>query len=290
MVALFLALFSSAGNTFARPEPSFDDLFAGRPGAAIVLRVSDAKILRSHGERTLRQRTASPGSAIKPFVLELLLERGVVSTQTRIACHRPLTIAGRRLDCSHPSSLISFNAVEALAYSCNKFFVTAAAQLPRGALEQRYRELDFTRASGLMSDEGEGKVTPENSVADRQLLAVGAAGIQITPLELASAYLRLARLDAQHATPAQQVVLEGLRGSADYGMAAAVRPANITVAGKTGTAADPGQSQTHAWFAGFAPADHPEIVVVVFLERGHGGAEAALIANEIFKRYGEHQL
>ena len=50
----------------------------------------------------------------------------------------------------------------------------------------------------------------------------------------------------------------------------------VQVAGKTGT------SGGHAWFAGFAPAERPEIVVVVFLERGTGGTDAAPIAGRIF--------
>jgi penicillin-binding protein A len=53
----------------------------------------------------------------------------------------------------------------------------------------------------------------------------------------------------------------------------------VQVAGKTGTFGG------HAWFAGFAPAESPEMVVVVFLERGTGGADAAPIAGRIFDTY-----
>ncbi|MFP4596643.1 MAG: penicillin-binding protein 2 [Persicimonas sp.] len=42
----------------------------------------------------------------------------------------------------------------------------------------------------------------------------------------------------------------------------------------------------HAWFASYAPADDPEIVVVVFLEHaGHGGSEAAPVAKKVLQRY-----
>jgi cell division protein FtsI/penicillin-binding protein 2 len=57
----------------------------------------------------------------------------------------------------------------------------------------------------------------------------------------------------------------------------------ISAAGKTGTAAGPGP-QTHGFFAGYAPADRPEIVLVVYLEHGHGN-DAAVIANSIFAAY-----
>ena len=46
----------------------------------------------------------------------------------------------------------------------------------------------------------------------------------------------------------------------------------------------------HAWFAGFAPAQAPEIVVVVLLDQGRGGTDAAPIAGEIFRAYARREL
>ena len=44
----------------------------------------------------------------------------------------------------------------------------------------------------------------------------------------------------------------------------------------------------HAWFAAFAPAEDPEIAVVVLNEHGgHGGADAAPTASAIIKKYFE---
>jgi len=71
---------------------------------------------------------------------------------------------------------------------------------------------------------------------------------------------------------------------------------NITVAGKTGTSQviggdhghATGKYADHAWFAGFAPAEKPEIVVVALVENGgHGGAVAAPVARAIMQRYFE---
>src|SRR5690606_11575342 len=54
-------------------------------------------------------------------------------------------------------------------------------------------------------------------------------------------------------------------------------------------AGKPGSAQTataaHGWFAGFAPAADPEIVVVVFAEHGESGARTAPIAREIMDGY-----
>jgi penicillin-binding protein 2 len=57
------------------------------------------------------------------------------------------------------------------------------------------------------------------------------------------------------------------------------------VAGKTGTA-ELKPKVPYAWFAGYAPADDPEIVVVVNVEQGGGGSQtAAPIARNILEHY-----
>lgn len=59
----------------------------------------------------------------------------------------------------------------------------------------------------------------------------------------------------------------------------------LVVAGKTGTAENPG-SAPHAWFAAYAPAEAPRLVVVVMLENGgEGSTQAAPLAREVFAAY-----
>jgi len=270
-------------------EESVNRALAGQPAAAVVVRVRDRHVLAAHNLPVLRQRVATPGSVIKPFVLALLLETSAVRPEDVIACRRDLVIDGRKLNCFHPPEFTTFNAEEALALSCNTYFVTAAERLQPGELERRFRELGFTEPSGLLLGEGQGRIVAAKSLAARQLLAIGVAGIEITPLELAAAYLKLARLDPATATSSQQVVLAGLRAATDYGLAQNAKGGQVSVAGKTGTASDPSDSHTHAWFAGFAPADKPEIVVVVFVERGHGSVEAASLARRIFQAYEKYR-
>jgi penicillin-binding protein 2 len=84
------------------------------------------------------------------------------------------------------------------------------------------------------------------------------------------------------------VVRQGLWGVVNEGgTGAAARIPGLDIAGKTGTAQTIANSksekgQDHAWFAAYAPAQNPEVVVVVFVERGgHGGAVAAPIARQI---------
>ncbi len=59
------------------------------------------------------------------------------------------------------------------------------------------------------------------------------------------------------------------------------------VCGKTGTAQVGGENRTpHSWFAAYAPADDPEIVVVVLVENaGDGSAVAAPITRRILEYY-----
>jgi penicillin-binding protein 2 len=72
----------------------------------------------------------------------------------------------------------------------------------------------------------------------------------------------------------------------------------LDICGKTGTVqvigaerrkdlkSDPAAFENHAWFAGFASRDNPEIAIVVFLEHGGGGgAAAAPMAKEMFRLY-----
>ncbi|MGA9348674.1 MAG: penicillin-binding protein 2 [Anaerolineae bacterium] len=72
-------------------------------------------------------------------------------------------------------------------------------------------------------------------------------------------------------------IQEGLVGvtASPYGTAhEAFQGLEVSVAGKTGTA-ETGTGEPHAWFAGYAPADGPQIAVAVIVEYGGDGAEVA---------------
>jgi penicillin-binding protein 2 len=81
-------------------------------------------------------------------------------------------------------------------------------------------------------------------------------------------------------------------GGTAHGAATPLGP----VAGKTGTAQViaqkvPGrklsaETEDHAWFIGYAPADDPKIAVAVLVEHGgHGGAAAAPVARKVIEEY-----
>ncbi len=60
------------------------------------------------------------------------------------------------------------------------------------------------------------------------------------------------------------------------------RGLSVPVAGKTGTAEAPGEeAEPHAWFAGYFPADDPQVALVVMVENG---GEGSTIAAPLFRQ------
>ncbi|MBI5733404.1 MAG: penicillin-binding protein 2, partial [Candidatus Kerfeldbacteria bacterium] len=81
-------------------------------------------------------------------------------------------------------------------------------------------------------------------------------------------------------------VQKGMRQTIIQGSARSLQAVPIPVAGKTGTAQAGSGKPTHAWFAGYVPADDPDLVVVVMVENGGEGSTAAVpIAHKIFNWY-----
>jgi peptidoglycan glycosyltransferase len=69
---------------------------------------------------------------------------------------------------------------------------------------------------------------------------------------------------------------------------AGARVPGIRVAGKSGTAELGGRGEPHSWFIGFAPADDPEVVIAVLVERGGSGASrASPLAGDMLQAYFE---
>jgi penicillin-binding protein 2 len=95
-------------------------------------------------------------------------------------------------------------------------------------------------------------------------------------------------------TPEQNaLVLKGMWGVVNNGgTGAGIKMPGWEIAGKTGTAQvaelgkDTGKNKDHAWFDSFAPADKPEISVLVLIENsGFGAANAAPAAKGIYEAY-----
>ncbi|MGH9584892.1 MAG: penicillin-binding protein 2 [Bryobacteraceae bacterium] len=147
-------------------------------------------------------------------------------------------------------------------------------------------------------------------------VGIGQGAVTVSPLELAVAEGGLAiggkwyrphlikgapkkLLSAGHFNPRNiATVLSGMCGVVNEpgGTGYAARLPNIEICGKTGTAQVASTSRTkgakfnsalanNAWFAGFAPADHPEIVVVALFENAGESTNAVPIVRDVLKAY-----
>jgi SpoIID/LytB domain protein len=209
-----------------------------------------------------------PGSVMKVVTLVAALESHVLEPAAARLCRRTVTINGRRYVCSHPDLKRALTPAEALAHSCNDFFVSLAPRLSRDMF-------NHVRATlGL---------PPVGAGADLAASFVGLDGPRLTPRTLLDVVARLAGEDPQRpvtlAAATRRVLLDGLRGAADYGSASAFGGRKMTALAKTGTAPMPGGGWMGIVVA-LEPSANPTRGVVV-VAPGAAGMDAAGIAADL---------
>lgn len=210
-----------------------------------------------------------PGSIVKTIALVAALERGVITSDSAHLCRRVVTADGQTFRCSHPDLKRALSPAEALAYSCNSFFVSFAPRLTREALNS-------TRmAAGL---------PPVASGTPMASAILGVAGPQTTPRALIDVLARLvgAGKDAPvpMKTPTRAVLLDGLRGATEYGTASAFKAAGVPALAKTGTILMPGGAALGLVVA-LTPANKPSRAIVVAAAGAAGFDAAELAAAEL---------
>jgi len=265
-------------------QAALERAMAGLSGAAAACLAGSGRLAAGYRLDVAAMRLARPGSVLKPFTLLALLEFGAVTGASRHVCERRLQLAGRRIDCTHPAVHSPLDPVAALAYSCNCWFAQFAPLLNPAGFRMALERAGVGSPSGLTSTEAGGVVRQAADRVQLQLQALGESSIEVTPLSLLNAYRKLA-LRRRKEEPLLAPLFEGLEAATVYGTAQPAQTPGLAVAGKTGTATSRSRIWTHAWFAGFAPAAEPEIVLVVFLESGTGGSDAAPVAGDVFEAY-----
>jgi len=169
------------------------------------------------------------------------------------------------------------------------------------------------------ADEGRGWGKPGETpwiVEDMASASIGQSVVLVTPLQLARAYAVFAnggylitphlvdadinwrserylqKVDIQDTT--LDTIRRGLRKVVTRGTGIGINLDTTIippVAGKTGTAEDSSGGADHAWFAGFAPYDAGEIVVVAFAQNtpGGGSVHALPMARKMLKTWYEQK-
>jgi peptidoglycan glycosyltransferase len=317
----------------ARLQKQAARLLGDRKGAAVVLNPSTGEILalvsspsfdpgavdtlwpqlNNSPDSPLLNRALQglypPGSTFKTVTGAAVLVNNKDYFHHRYFCPGYININGRRLNCIRVHGRVDFS--EAMAFSCNVYFVQAALELgPQlffrtaqnfGLNENLPFELPFSKSNFPTV----AQLSP-NAVAES---AIGQGKVLVTPLQMALITASLANngvmmrpfLVKEICNPDGKVLFTGVPaplftsvnretagliksamfGVVDFGTGRVSAIRGVEVAGKTGSAQNP-HGSAHAWFIGFAPVAQPRVAVVVVIENGGaGGTVAAPLARDL---------
>ncbi len=280
----------------------------------------DPARVASADPEALRNRAVSwtfePGSTMKAVTIAAGIDKHVVTPTTTYDDKGCAVIGGRRL-CNAQGKVYGTTTVtQILERSANAGAVFVASKLGQDPLYQYLRAFGFGAATGIdLAAEASGAMRPlaEWYPVDVGTVAYG-QGIAVTPLQLAMAYAAIANggtlyrpyvvaatrdADGEHRTapavvrsPITAGTADTLRtmlvSAVDKGIAHGASVAGYSVAGKTGTAqipSDDGRYVDDAYissFAGFAPANDPQFVAVIVLERPQSKLRGTVTAMSAF--------
>lgn len=306
-------------------------------GTAVLLDVATGEVLaaasqpsfnpnaqRSEQAAQRRNRVLTdvfePGSTVKPLVIAMALENGVIDPSSAIDTGPGYLQVGRnRVRDVHNYGLL--NTTSVITKSSNVGIVKIAQQMDRALLWQLYDRVGFGRAQHWAEDEQPfpGASTgylphfEQWSDFEHATLAFG-YGLNVSTLQLASAYSVLASdgllrpatlIRRDHGVPARRAFSARTVREVRRMMETVVSPqgtarrAAVTgyrVAGKTGTAKKAGPAGYvdglyQAVFAGMAPASAPRFVMVVMIDEP-GGKQyyGGLVAAPVFAKVMEMAL
>lgn len=225
-------------------------------GAAVVLLDAHSGEERFAGGAL--QQALPPGSLFKLVTALAAAEAGTPALDQALRCPTRLRVP----PCQHAHGEVRF--AQALAVSCNAYFGQLGAAL--GAA----RILDTARALGL---------TQLPAQEDAALLGATGAGVRVTPREVAELVRAIAVGRREGGVPGQAFLprlRDALALGVQRGTAQGAADRAVPAAGKTGTAVV-GAGKV-GWFAGYAPASAPTLIVVVARRELRGGEVAGAAA------------
>jgi cell division protein FtsI (penicillin-binding protein 3) len=236
-----------------------------------------------------------PGSTLKPFTVAMAIESGKYAIDTLIdTAPGTFQVGGKTIRDTHNYGVLSLAHV--IEKSSNVGASKIALSLPRERLWSMLRRVGFAESTGSrLPGEVAGLLNPPSTwVPIEQATISYGYGVSVTLLQLARAYAVLANggelppinlLRQEQAPESTRVMAPGIAhavrrmlelavGADGTGTAAQVP--DYRVAGKTGTVhklTPSGYSADEyiAWFAGFAPMEHPRLAMVVMIDHPRGG-------------------
>lgn len=254
--------------------------------------------------------TYMPGSVFKMCVASAALEENLVNEKTSFTCTGSISVEGETIHCSNISGHGTQNFVEVISNSCNPAFIQIGQMLGAGKFRQYYQGFGFSDKTGIdLPGEAEDSFWKEGKMGGVDL-AVASFGqnFSITPIQMITACAAVSNggyvvqphvvskitdskgnvIKTVDKKVKRQVISddtskkmnEYLEYNTERQGAAAGYISGYKVAGKTGTTEKKGVTKFESSFSedyissfcGYAPADDPQIAMLVFFDTPDGDA------------------
>ena len=254
--------------------------------------------------------TYMPGSVFKMCVASAALEENLVNEKTSFTCTGSISVEGETIHCSNISGHGTQNFVEVISNSCNPAFIQIGQMLGAGKFRQYYQGFGFSDKTGIdLPGEAEDSFWKEGKMGGVDL-AVASFGqnFSITPIQMITACAAVSNggyvvqphvvskitdskgnvIKTVDKKVKRQVISddtskkmnEYLEYNTERQGAAAGYISGYKVAGKTGTSEKTGVTKQDSHFdkdyissfCGYAPADDPQIAMLVFFDTPDGDA------------------
>ena len=266
-----------------------------------------------------------PGSVFKVFTTAMALEEGLANENTSFKCEGSISVGGHNISCHTRNHMGILNLHDAISKSCNPYFVQLGLKIGPSVYYKYFSGFGFTERTGIdMNGESsnEGLYHNYDKLTETvSSLATGAFGqtFKVTPIQMITAMSAVANggklltpyvvskvLDGDGNVVSEtqpkvkrQIISEDtsnricsiLGDIVNGGGSKNAYVPGYRIAGKTGTSekrdtAD--EDDVVASFCGFAPADNPQVAVLVLLddpqtEVRYGGTLSAPVAQKIFE-------
>ena len=254
--------------------------------------------------------TYMPGSVFKMCVASAALEENLVNEKTSFTCTGSISVEGETIHCSNISGHGTQNFVEVISNSCNPAFIQIGQMLGAGKFRQYYQGFGFSDKTGIdLPGEAEDSFWKEGKMGGVDL-AVASFGqnFTITPIQMITACAAVSNggyvvqphvvskitdskgnvIKTVDKKVKRQVISddtskkmnEYLEYNTERQGAAAGYISGYKVAGKSGTTEKRGVTKFESSFSedyissfcGYAPADDPQIAMLVFFDTPDGDA------------------